>query len=100
MPKTLILTQQAQQDLDEAYHWYQEQSQGLGKEFTRCVDAKLATVFRNPLHHQVIFKDTVRRALTDRFPFSIYFVDEEDVITVFAILHQRRNPESWQSRFD
>jgi plasmid stabilization system protein ParE len=96
--KKLIITQQAQQDIDDSYYWYEEQSRGLGKEFIRCVDAKLGALFRNPFHYQVIFKDTVHRALTDRFPFSIYFVNEEDAITIFAILHQRRSPEVWQNR--
>lgn len=44
MPKTIILTPQAQQDLDEAYQWYETQNQGLGKEFVRCVDAKIASI--------------------------------------------------------
>jgi plasmid stabilization system protein ParE len=96
--KTLIVTQKAQRDLDESFNWYQEQSQGLGIEFVRCVDATLANVLRNPLQHQIIFENRVRRALTDRFPFSIYFINEEEIITVFAILHQRRNPKEWQVR--
>lgn len=36
MPKTLILTEDAQQDLDNAYQWYQE--------LIRCVDAKLSEI--------------------------------------------------------
>jgi len=38
VPKTLILTKDAQQDFDGAYQWYQEQDHGLGQEFIRCVD--------------------------------------------------------------
>jgi plasmid stabilization system protein ParE len=98
LAKTLSLTQQAQRDLDDSYQWYEKQSRGLGKEFIRCVDAEVALVSRNPLRYQIIFNKAVRRALTNRFPFSIYFIDEEDLITVFAILHQRRNPETWKSR--
>jgi plasmid stabilization system protein ParE len=98
VPKTLILTEDAQQDLDDAYQWYQEQNHGLGQEFIRCVDAKLSEISRNPLHHQIVYNDRVHRALTSRFPFSIYFVNEEETITVFAILHQRRSPESWKTR--
>ena len=98
MTKTLILTKDEQQDLDGAYKWYQEQNNGLGQEFIRCVDAKLSEISRHPLHHQIVLNDKVHRALTNRFPFSIYFVNEEDIITVFAILHQRRSPDSWKSR--
>ena len=100
MAKKQIITPQAQRDLDSAYHWYQKQSKGLGKDFIRCVDATLATVFRYPFHNQVIFKNVVRRALVKRFPYAIYFVSEEDSTTIFAILDQRRNPEIWQERIE
>ncbi|MEX0771998.1 MAG: type II toxin-antitoxin system RelE/ParE family toxin [Balneolales bacterium] len=69
MPVSLILTEKAQKDQDDAYHWYEEQEPGLGKEFIRCVDAKIANLNRHPLHHTVVQNDPVRRALVNRFPF-------------------------------
>ena len=98
MPKPLILTKKAQEDLDDAFKWYEDQESGLGKEFIRCIDARIAELNRHPLHHQVVQSDRVRRALINRFPFSIYFENEEELITIFAILHQRRSPEYWESR--
>ncbi len=98
MPISLILTEKAQEDLDDAYQWYEENEPGLGKELVRCIDAKIAEIKRSPLHHQVVKSDRVRRALTNRFPFSIYFVDEEELIVIFAILHQKRSPDFWKSR--
>ncbi len=84
--------------MEEAFQWYEEQDSGLGKEFIRCIDAKISNLTRHPHHHQVILNDRVRRALVNRFPFSIYFVNEEKLITVFAILHQKRHPGFWKSR--
>ena len=98
MSVSLILTESAQKDLDDAFQWYEEQDPGLGKEFIRCVDAKIANLSRNPLYYQIVKNERVRRALVSRFPFSIYFVSEEEVIIIFAILHQRRSPEFWKSR--
>lgn len=98
MPLQLILTEKAQEDLDDAFKWYEEQVLGLGKEFIRCVDAKISEIKRYPLHHQIVHSDQVRRALTNRFPFSIYFVNEEEIITIFAIVHQSRSLEFWKSR--
>lgn len=37
--RSLILTEDAQRDLDRAYEWYQDKKQGLGHEFMHCVDA-------------------------------------------------------------
>ena len=93
MPVSLILTEKAEKDLDDAYHWYEKQEPGLGKQVIRCIDAKIATINRHPLHHPVVQNENVRRALVNRFPFSVYFEYEEELITIFAILHQRRSPE-------
>ncbi|MEX2347763.1 MAG: type II toxin-antitoxin system RelE/ParE family toxin [Balneolaceae bacterium] len=98
MTKTLILTPQAEKDFEDAHDWYESQDPGLGKEFVRCVDVKMASVLRAPHQHQIVYKNTVRRALVNRFPFSIYFVEQKDAISVFAILHQHRNPKAWKSR--
>lgn len=98
MPKTLILTPKAEKDVDDAYDWYESQDPGLGKEFARCVDVKITSLHRTPQQHQVVYKSKIRRALVNRFPFSIYYVEQKDVISVFAILHQHRNQEAWKSR--
>ena len=98
MPKTLILTPQAERDFKGAYDWYENQDTGLGKEFARCVDVKITSVLRSPYQHQVVYKKIIRRAIVNRFPFSIYFVEQKDVISVFAILRQHRDPQSWKSR--
>lgn len=98
MPESLILTTQAEKDFENAYEWYEKQGPGLGKEFARCVDVKLVSVQRHPQHYQIIAGKDVRRALISHFPFSIYFISEHQSITVFAILHQHRNPEYWKSR--
>ncbi|WP_407659807.1 type II toxin-antitoxin system RelE/ParE family toxin [Marinicella gelatinilytica] len=98
MPKSLILTPHAENDFLEAYDWYESQNLGLGTKFARCVDEKIASILVAPYHYQVIYKDIVRRALVNRFPFSIYFVNQSDCISIFAILNQHRNPEFWKSR--
>jgi len=98
VPLSLILTEKAQEDLDDAFLWYEKQERGLGKEFIQCIDAKIAELHRHPLHNQIVQSKRVRRALINRFPFSIYFVNEEELITIFAILHQRRSSMFWKSR--
>ena len=64
----------------------------------RCIDAKIANINRHTLHHPVVQNENIRRALVNRFPFSIYFEIKEELITIFANLHQRRSPEFWKSR--
>jgi plasmid stabilization system protein ParE len=96
--KPFIITPQAQRDFDKTYWWYEEQYQGLGKEFARCVDAKIAEIQRFPEQFQIIYKDNVRRALVSRFPYSVFFVNKSEVLSIFAIQRQSRNPDLWKSR--
>jgi plasmid stabilization system protein ParE len=96
--KLYIITPQAQQDFDNAYWWYEGQHQGLGKEFARCVDTKIAEIQYNPEHFQIMYKDQVQRALVSRFPYSVFFVDKPEVLSIFAIQRQSRNPDLWKSR--
>lgn len=93
--KPFIITPQAQRDFDKAYWWYEEQYQGLGKEFARCLDAKIQ---RFPEQFQIIYNDRVRRALISRFPYSVFFVNKPKVLSIFAIQRQNRNPDRWKSR--
>jgi plasmid stabilization system protein ParE len=44
VPISLILTVKAQEDLDDAFQWYEDQEPGLGKEFIRCIDANIAKI--------------------------------------------------------
>lgn len=98
MGKPFIITPQAQDDFDKTYWWYEEQYQGLGKEFARCVDAKIVDIQSSPEQFQIIYKDRVRRALVTRFPYSVFFVDKIKVLSIVAILRQSRNPDLWKSR--
>jgi hypothetical protein len=52
----------------------------------------------NPKHFQVVFKN-VRRALLRRFPYSLFFViEEDDTLLVIACFHASRDPAQWQKR--
>ena len=67
----------ARDDVRGARDWYDEQSAGLGDDFGRELETVFEHLATNPLLYRVIYKD-VRRALTRRFPYAIYFVIEGD----------------------
>jgi plasmid stabilization system protein ParE len=37
----------------------------------------------------------IRRALTPRFPYAIFFAEDAGVIVILAIKHQAQDPASW-----
>lgn len=44
-----------------------------------------------------VFKE-IHRALTRKFPFGVFFIVKDDVITVTAIVHLARHPKTWKKR--
>ncbi|UCD50740.1 MAG: type II toxin-antitoxin system RelE/ParE family toxin [Phycisphaerales bacterium] len=65
---------------------------GLGLDFLAATDAAIRTIQNHPLQHPLIYKN-VRRALTRRFPYQIFFVIADDVIVVVAVSHSARDPQ-------
>ncbi len=51
MVAELIIAPEAQQDVDEAYYWYENRRLGLGEEFLGCVDACIQAICRMPELH-------------------------------------------------
>ncbi len=48
MTVELILVQEVQQDIEEAYGWFEEKRRGLGEDFLSCVDACIQNICRIP----------------------------------------------------
>ncbi len=94
---TLIVKPFAEDDALKAATWYNNKSEGLGNEFLLALDAKINAIQRDPNHFQLIYKN-IRRALTNRFPYGIFFIVESNTIYILAILHTSRNPKIWKDR--
>ena len=98
MKKPLIVRAEAEADLAEAFQWYEQQVRGLGDQFLLCVDAVMASIERNPQLYPVVHKGVIRRALTRRFPYGVFFVEGERSVSVIAVAHVKRNPRFWKDR--
>ena len=88
---------EARFDIQGAYDWYEERSQGLGDRFLAAVDDCLERVAANPRSFPKVHSD-VRRALLRRLPYAILYRIEGEFITALGCFHGRRNPRTWQER--
>ena len=89
----------AEADVAEAAQWYDQRQVGLGEKFVREVDRAIARVVENPLAFPVILRrHEVRRALTERFPFRIFFSLKNEAVVVHAVLHGHRDDRHWKDR--
>jgi plasmid stabilization system protein ParE len=97
MKRRTFVGPEAQNDIREAARWYEDRESGLGLRFLSEVRASLERVADSPLMFPVIEED-VRRALLHKFPYSIYFLNEQGAVAVIAVLHQHRRPGAWKPR--
>ena len=93
----LILLPRAEVDVFDAAIWYETERDGLGRTFEDELDQVLARITDSPLQFPEL-EPQVRRALLGRFPYGAFFVVEDTVLTVFAVLHLHRDPETWRHR--
>jgi hypothetical protein len=68
----LIIKPFAEEDAKDAANWYNERREGLGNEFLLALEATLNAIQRNPNHYQTVYKG-LKRALTVRFPYGVFF---------------------------
>jgi len=97
----LFVSSQAEEDIDEIYHYYESESEGLGDRFMNDLDDKLATLQQNPQMY-ARFKALVRRGYLDKFPYSFYYKENmsKELINILAIFAQARNPEELEKELE
>lgn len=69
MAARLIVTAETEQDVAEAFAWYESRRPGLDEEFLSCADACVEAICRTPELYSFTH-ESYRRALVRRFPYA------------------------------
>ena len=93
----VIIQPEAEQDLDEAYAYLEEQQSGLGFQLLADITEILELLEDNPLLFQKIYGEK-RRAIVQRFGYNLIYKIVETKVYILAIIHGSRDPERWQTR--
>ena len=99
MKYRVIVRPDAEDDLKEAYSWYEDKRTGLGYDFLLQVDAGLNLIARNPNIHPIEYKET-RKHLVKRFPYKIIYLVEGKKIVILAVIHGKRSPDLIKKRIE
>lgn len=95
---SVIFTQAARAELIQAQDWYEGEATDLGRRFREAIDALAKRMSENPRQFPILLMKNVRRALLRHFPYSLFFVVEDQDLIVIACLHASREPSHWQKR--
>jgi plasmid stabilization system protein ParE len=97
MTLRVVFRRPAKSEFEDAVAWYAERAPGLGDEFIREIEQAIESAAAAPQRYPVVLGD-IRRAVTRRFPFAVYFRVRSNALVVVAVFHGRRNPAVWQRR--
>jgi toxin ParE1/3/4 len=98
MTHRVIIRIEAEVDITDAAVWYEGRQPGLGNEYLAAVESAIAAAAANPFRYPRLRRNPeVRRLLTDRFPYRVFFIRRIDDIVVFRVLHGARSDREWKS---
>jgi len=93
----LSVTASAENDIRDAFLWYEEQKRNLGSLFKKHVNKAVNSILTNLLKTQVSYGE-IRVFFLRKFPFGIHFRVAGNNILIVAVFHTSINPESWKER--
>jgi toxin ParE1/3/4 len=96
MSYLLFIRKRAENQITEAYKWYEEKQPGLGTSFVECFQSSLHLIQSNPFLYPKKYKN-IRSTTIQRFPYGVFYIVEKQLISVIAVLHLSRNPQLWQN---
>ena len=99
MAFNLTVLPKAEQDLSEAFRWYEERRKGLGHDFLLQLDAGFRFLERTPLVYPELYRG-IRRHLIKRFPYKIFYLVEQNTVAILAVLYGGRDPQWIRKRLE
>jgi toxin ParE1/3/4 len=88
---------EAEKEFEQAVDYYNECQEDLGFEFASEVYKSIDHILGFPKAWAKLSKNT-RRCITDRFPYGVIYLIEDDEIIIIAIMQLQQRPNYWHNR--
>ena len=91
MDRRVVIAPKAGDEISDAFDWYEGRQTGLGDRFIKAVKRSIELAAVNPEFYPVRF-DKVRRIMVKKFPYAVYYEQDEPIIYIHSVFHESRNP--------
>lgn len=89
---TLVISEEAVEDIVSAFAFYEDRQIGLGERFLQELDIKFQIIIDQPLLFAV-FADQYRQVQMRSFPFLIVYEYYGSEVIIYAVFHARQHPD-------
>jgi len=93
--REIVLTDRADQEIDDACDWYEACEPGLDEAFLRALGQALDAISHQPEFYPIRFA-SIRRIILKKFPYAVYYRPDGEMIIVEAVFHEARDPSRLQ----
>lgn len=83
----------ARRTIADGIRFYERQETGLGAYFLSSMMSELRSLKIFGGAHQIYEGTAFHRMVCKRFPYSVYYLIENDEVQIYAVLDDRRDPE-------
>lgn len=87
----LQLTKQTELDIQDAFDWYQMQSEFAAAYFVERLEEAIAIISNKPLIFQLVHL-TFRQVGLNPFPYVIVYSVDNDTVNIYRVFHTSKNP--------
>lgn len=88
----------ADREVVAATTWYRESSEDAAIDFAGAVREGLQLIRQQPAASPRWECSEVHRKVLRRFPYSIFYLVEDEAVVIVAIAHHKRRPGYWKQR--
>lgn len=99
MSYRLVVTPAAEDDLLQAFSWYEDKQFGLGTLFLESVESVYERILEHPELYQEV-DEGIRRGVTRTFPYCVFYTIDETDVVVLAVMDAAQDPDYVRSRWD
>ncbi|MGA9511397.1 MAG: type II toxin-antitoxin system RelE/ParE family toxin [Candidatus Sulfotelmatobacter sp.] len=88
---------EAKEEFRSAVRWYRARNLLASSEFRLTVSSAIRLIAESSQRWPKYLHGT-RRLVMRRFPFSVIYLDEPDLVIIVAVAHSKRRPGYWKDR--
>jgi toxin ParE1/3/4 len=92
VPFKIFFQDEALEDIQDAYHWYEGQLTNLGEEFLKELNKVLDKLEKTPQYYSYSF-DEFRDVRLKRFPYLVLYKIDGNKVYINSVRHVSRRPK-------